>query len=46
MRPRQLLLEMWRAVAEYSCAEGAWKFGGRIERNSTSDAEQLLCLMY
>ncbi|KPM51043.1 hypothetical protein ACG83_37030 [Frankia sp. R43] len=46
VRPRQLLLEMWKAAAEYSYERGTWRFGGRAEENSTSDAEQLLCLMY
>ncbi|ABW16228.1 conserved hypothetical protein [Parafrankia sp. EAN1pec] len=46
IRPRQLLLEMWEAAAEYSYQGSGWKFSGRAESNSTSDAEQLLCLMY
>ncbi|WP_026239512.1 SCO2524 family protein [Parafrankia discariae] len=46
IRPRQLLLEMWESAVEYSYPSGEWKFGGRAESNSTSDAEQLLCLMY
>lgn len=46
IRPRQLLLEMWEAAAAYSYRDGEWRFGGRTDSNSTSDAEQLLCLMY
>jgi hypothetical protein len=33
-------------VAAYSYRDGEWKWGGRHDRNSISDAEQLLCLMY
>jgi hypothetical protein len=51
IRPRQELLEIWRALAEYSIrdADGngdkGWNWEGREGRNSISDAEQLLCLM-
>jgi hypothetical protein len=45
IQPRQQLLEIWRAVAR-SCYPGhVWQWGGRDQRNSISDAEQLLCLM-
>lgn len=45
IRPRQHLLETWRAVAEASFQDGEWSWGGRSGRNSISDAEQLLCIM-
>jgi hypothetical protein len=37
---------VWRAVAQFSRNNGDWTWGGRDFRNSISDAEQLLCLMY
>ncbi|KJE22556.1 hypothetical protein FF36_03086 [Frankia torreyi] len=46
IRPRQSLLELWRATVDYSYRDGVWTPAGRAEPNSTSDAEQLLCLMY
>jgi hypothetical protein len=52
IRPRQELLEIWRAIADYSVRDAAepdgektWVWEGRDGRNSISDAEQLLCLM-
>ncbi|WP_261564574.1 SCO2524 family protein [Frankia gtarii] len=46
IRPRQSLLDLWRATVAYSYRDGTWTPDGRAEPNSTSDAEQLLCLMY
>ncbi|MET7769686.1 SCO2524 family protein [Nocardia sp. NPDC005366] len=46
IRPRQQLLDLWRAVLAYSCRSGEWHWGGRDGPNSISDAEQLLCLLY
>ncbi|EIV94755.1 SCO2524 family protein [Frankia sp. QA3] len=46
IRPRQSLLELWRATVDYSYRDGVWTPDGQVEPNSTSDAEQLLCLMY
>ncbi|MGW4092973.1 SCO2524 family protein [Nocardia sp. NPDC004750] len=46
IRPRQQLLELWRAVLAYSYRNGTWTWGGRDGANSISDAEQLLCLLY
>ncbi|MBF6191635.1 SCO2524 family protein [Nocardia implantans] len=46
IRPRQQLLELWRAILAYSYRNGTWKWGGRDGANSISDAEQLLCLLY
>jgi len=45
IQPRQQLLETWRAIASASFSDHSWTWGGRRERNSISDAEQLLCLM-
>jgi hypothetical protein len=52
IRPRQELLEIWRAIADYSVrdspepdGEKTWEWEGRDGRNSISDAEQLLCIM-
>jgi hypothetical protein len=45
IQPRQQLLETWRAVALSAYPDRTWIWGGDHERNSISDAEQLLCLM-
>lgn len=45
IQPRQHLLETWRAITRSSFLDQEWAWGGRQERNSISDAEQLLCLM-
>ncbi|HEX4222507.1 MAG TPA: SCO2524 family protein [Pseudonocardiaceae bacterium] len=50
IEPRRQTLEVWQAVADYS-RRGRdngepWRWGGRDGRNSISDAEQILCLMY
>jgi hypothetical protein len=46
LQPRLQTLDIWRAVVGFSYREGEWEWGGRQGRNSISDAEQLLCLMY
>ncbi|GAA3391241.1 SCO2524 family protein [Cryptosporangium minutisporangium] len=46
VQPRQQLLDIWHGVARHSYADGEWRWGFREGRNSVSDAEQLLCLMY
>jgi hypothetical protein len=46
LQPRLQTLEIWRAVVGFSYGSGEWRWGGRHSRNSISDAEQLLCLMY
>ncbi|MFC3962433.1 SCO2524 family protein [Nocardia jiangsuensis] len=46
IRPRQQLLDLWRAVLAFSYQDGTWTWGGREGSNSISDAEQLLCLLY
>jgi hypothetical protein len=45
VQPRQQLLEIWRALAQWSFPNQAWTWGGRDGRNSVSDAEHLLCLL-
>ncbi|WP_340379701.1 SCO2524 family protein [Streptomyces sp. SS7] len=45
IKPRQHLLEMWRALARHSFEEGEWSWGDG-GRNSVADAERLLCLLY
>jgi hypothetical protein len=45
IQPRQQLLDIWRALAQWSYSEEGWVWGGRDGRNSISDAEQLLCLL-
>src|SRR4051794_12641087 len=46
IQPRQQLLEAWESVAR-ACRpdEQHWAWGGRSDRNSISDAEQLLCIL-
>ncbi|MFD4429865.1 SCO2524 family protein, partial [Nocardia sp. NPDC058497] len=46
IRPRQQLLELWRAHLRTSFREDRWVWGGRDGRNSISDAEQLMCVLY
>src|SRR5689334_5454798 len=48
IQPRQQLLEIWRATAGYSYdrSTDTWRWGGRRDANSISDAEQLLCIMF
>ncbi|WP_459545724.1 SCO2524 family protein [Nocardia sp. X0981] len=46
IRPRQQLLDLWRAVLACSYRNETWHWGGRDGTNSISDAEQLLCLLY
>ena len=46
LQPRLQTLEVWRSVAQFSRNGGGWNWGGRDARNSISDAEQLLSLMY
>ena len=45
LEPRQQLLDIWASVVRMSWRDGAWQWGGRLERNSIADAEQLLCLL-
>ncbi|MFD6451130.1 hypothetical protein ACWFRF_16065 [Nocardia sp. NPDC055165] len=46
IRPRQQLLDLWRAHLRTSFRDDRWVWGGRDGRNSISDAEQLMCLLY
>jgi hypothetical protein len=46
IQPRQQIIELWRALARYSYADGVWRARGAAGSNSTADAEQLLCLLY
>jgi hypothetical protein len=46
IEPRRNLLEIWRALANYSYRNGKWHWGGRHESNSVSDAQQVLCLLF
>jgi hypothetical protein len=46
IQTRRQILETWRATIGYSYRDGQWRWGGRSERNSISDAEQLLTILY
>jgi hypothetical protein len=46
IQPRRQILDIWRSVVRASFQDGKWQWGGRDDRNSISDAEQLLCLLY
>ncbi|MET8136943.1 SCO2524 family protein [Streptomyces sp. NPDC005251] len=46
IKPRQHLLDMWRALARHSFEQGAWSWGERGGLSSVADAERLLCLLY
>jgi hypothetical protein len=46
IQTRRQILETWRATVDYSFRDGEWKWGGRSGRNSISDAEQILTIMY
>jgi hypothetical protein len=47
IQTRRHILEIWRATVAYSWRDGEWVWGGgRSERNSISDAEQLLTILY
>ncbi|HSV67127.1 MAG TPA: SCO2524 family protein [Mycobacteriales bacterium] len=46
IRARQHILDTWRATVAYSYRDGQWQWGGRSGRNSISDAEQLLTILY
>lgn len=46
IQTRRQILEIWRATVDYSYRNGKWNWGGRSGRNSISDAEQLLTLLY
>jgi hypothetical protein len=46
IQPREQLLNIWRSIVETSMQDGKWTWGGRLQPNSISDAEQLLTIMY
>jgi hypothetical protein len=46
LQTRRQILEIWRAVVDYCYVDGEWSWGGRSGRNSISDAEQLLTIVY
>jgi hypothetical protein len=46
IQTRRHILEIWRATVEYCYRNGEWRWGGRNGRNSISDAEQLLTILY
>jgi hypothetical protein len=46
IQTRRQILEIWRATVDYSYHDGEWTWGGRSGRNSISDAEQLLTILY
>ena len=46
IQTRRQILEIWRATVDYSYRGGEWTWGGRNGRNSISDAEQLLTILY
>ena len=46
IQTRRHILEIWRATVDYCYRDGKWSWGGRSGRNSISDAEQLLTILY
>ncbi len=46
MQPRKQILDIWRSLVAYSFDDGRWEWQGRVARNSISDAELLLCILY
>lgn len=46
IQPRFAILELWRAVLRRVVAQGRWQWNTLEERDSVSEAEQLLCVLY
>jgi hypothetical protein len=47
IQTRRHILEIWRATVNHCYRDGTWNWGGhRSGRNSISDAEQLLTILY
>jgi hypothetical protein len=46
IQPRYAILEMWRAVVRRTIRSGRWDWGPDEVRDSVSDAEQLLCILF
>ena len=46
IQTRRHILEIWRATVDHCYSDGKWQWGGRSDRNSIMDAEQLLTILY
>ena len=46
IQTRRHILEIWRATVDHCYRDGKWQWGGRSDRNSIMDAEQLLTILY
>jgi hypothetical protein len=46
IQTRRHILEIWRATVDHSYRDGRWEWGGLSGRNSISDAEQLLTILF
>src|SRR5580700_9564070 len=46
IQTRRQILEIWRSTVDYSYDGEKWVWGGLFGRNSISDAEQLLTILY
>ena len=46
IQPRFAILELWRAVVHSVVEDGRWKWPPVDERDSVSEAEQLLCILF
>jgi hypothetical protein len=46
IQTRRHILELWRATIDHCYRDGEWIWGGLSGRNSISDAEQLLTILY
>jgi hypothetical protein len=46
IQTRRQILEIWRSTVDYCYRDGEWLWGGLSGRNSISDAEQLLTILY
>jgi hypothetical protein len=46
IQTRRHILEIWRSTVEHCYRDGKWRWGGRSDRNSIMDAEQLLTILY
>ncbi|GLZ75814.1 hypothetical protein Afil01_06210 [Actinorhabdospora filicis] len=47
VQPRQHLLEVWKALVAMSLDDkGEWVWRGRSDKDTVSDAQQLLCLVF
>jgi hypothetical protein len=46
IQTRRHILELWRSTVDHCYRDGHWRWGGLAGRNSISDAEQLLTILY